>query len=163
MSEDSAHNKWWEISELVFGIPFILAIALEVLVPLAWPTGWLRLALIAPGAILIVLGIAIVVFARREFARYGEHTDPGHPTTKIMTTGIFSFSRNPLYLGIVIFIVGVALAFDLAWALIWLVPSIIACQYILIAPEERYLTAKFGEEYIRYTRSVQRWIGRSSR
>ncbi len=162
MSEDSAHNKWWEISELVFGIPFILAIALEVAVPLAWPAGWLRLALIAPGAILIVLGIGIVVAARREFVRYGEHTDPGHPTNKIMTTGVFSISRNPLYLGIVIFIVGIALAFDLVWALILLVPSMVACHYILIAPEERYLTAKFGEEYIRYSRSVQRWVGRRS-
>ncbi len=162
MSEDSAHNRWWEISELVFGIPFILAIALEVAVPLAWPAGWLRLALIAPGAILIVLGIGIVVAARREFAQYGEHTDPGHPTNKIMTTGVFSISRNPLYLGIVIFIVGIALAFDLVWALILLVPSMVACHYILIAPEERYLTAKFGEEYIRYSRSVQRWVGRRS-
>jgi protein-S-isoprenylcysteine O-methyltransferase Ste14 len=42
-----------------------------------------------------------------------------------------------------------------------LIPSLVACHYILIAPEERYLAAKFGEEYRMYSASVQRWIGRA--
>lgn len=163
MSEDSAHSKWWQISELVFGIPFLIAIVLQFAVPLTLPPGTFRPFYIAIGVILIVLGIAIVVSARREFARHGEHTDPGYATNRIMTTGVFALSRNPLYLGIVAFVAGVALAFDAPWVLVMLLPSIVACHYILIAPEERYLTAKFGEEYIRYSRSVQRWIGRSSK
>ncbi len=163
MSQDSAHNKWWQISEFVFGIPFLLAIVLQFAAPLSLPAESMRPIYTVVGVILLLMGIGIVVAARREFARHGEYTDPGHPTRQVMTTGVFSISRNPLYLGIVIFIAGVALAIDLPWALIWLVPSIVACQYILIAPEERYLTAKFGEEYIRYSRSVQRWIGRRSR
>jgi protein-S-isoprenylcysteine O-methyltransferase Ste14 len=42
-----------------------------------------------------------------------------------------------------------------------LIPSLVACHYILIAPEERYLVAKFGEEYRIYSATVQRWIGRA--
>jgi protein-S-isoprenylcysteine O-methyltransferase Ste14 len=117
-------------------------------------------ALVAGGALLSVVGISLAVLARREFAQYGQPTDPGLPTSKIISTGIFSISRNPLYLGGVFTLAGISLAFNLPWVLILLLPSIVACHYILIAPEESYLGAKFGEQYQMYTATVCRWIGR---
>ncbi|HEX8991895.1 MAG TPA: isoprenylcysteine carboxylmethyltransferase family protein [Anaerolineales bacterium] len=160
MSKDAAHESWWQISEVVFGIPFLVAIVLQFTVPLSLPVGAARLIVVVAGVALILAGIALVVQTRREFARHGENTDPGHPTRQVMTTGVFSISRNPLYLGIVIFLAGVALATNSGWVLVMLVPGIVACHYVLIAPEERYLTGKFGEEYSRYKRSVRRWVGR---
>ena len=157
---DSAHNRWWQVSEVVFGIPFLIAIALQFIVPLSLPGETARPFIIVIGALFVIAGIVVVVLARQEFAKHGERTDPGNPTHRIMTTGVFAFSRNPLYLGIVIFLAGVALAVNLPWVLIMLVPSIAACHYVLIAPEERYLAAKFGEEYAQYARTVRRWIGR---
>jgi protein-S-isoprenylcysteine O-methyltransferase Ste14 len=74
---------------------------------------------------------------------------------------VFSVSRNPIYLGAGCFLVGVALAVNLPWALVLLLPSLVACHYVLIAPEERYLVAKFGEEYRVYAATVHRWIGRA--
>jgi protein-S-isoprenylcysteine O-methyltransferase Ste14 len=56
--------------------------------------------------------------------------------------------------------VGITLAANLPWVLVLLIPALVACHYVLIAPEERYLAAKFGEEYRRYAASVHRWIGR---
>jgi protein-S-isoprenylcysteine O-methyltransferase Ste14 len=112
------------------------------------------------GALFIIMGIVLVVLARREFAKYGQPTDPGSPTSEIITTGIFSISRNPLYLGGGIILAGISLAFNLPWVLVLLLPSIIACHYILIAPEESYLAAKFGEKYHLYTATVRRWFGR---
>lgn len=67
-------------------------------------------------------------------------------------------SRNPLYLGAVGVLAGIALAGNLAWVLVMLALSIVLCQVWLIAPEERYLSASFGEEYRRYTATVRRWI-----
>ncbi len=157
---DSAHNRWWQVSEVVFGIPLLAAIVLQFVVPLSLPGKPLRPIIITVGVLLVIMGLVLVILARREFAKHGERTDPGNPTHQIMTTGVFAFSRNPLYLGIVIFLAGIALAVNLPWMLVMLVPSIIGCHIILIAPEERYLAAKFGEEYAQYTRSVQRWIGR---
>ncbi len=159
MPTDSAHERWWQISEVVFGVPLLVAVVLQFLVPVSFPWGFIGPVVIVVGVLLIVAGLALVILTRREFAKHGERTDPGNPTHHIMSTGVFAFSRNPMYLGIVIFLAGAALAFDWPWVLVMLVPSIVACHYILIAPEEQYLAAKFGEEYAWYTRSVERWVG----
>lgn len=159
-SMDAAHRSWWQTFEVVFGIPFVAAIALQLVVPLSLSGGLVAPAIILAGAALIIVGVALVVLARREFARHGQRTDPGNPTSKVVTTGVFSVSRNPLYLGGVCVLVGIALAANLLWVLVLLLPALVACHYVLIAPEERYLAAKFGEEYTRYTATVHRWIGR---
>jgi protein-S-isoprenylcysteine O-methyltransferase Ste14 len=160
MSNDVAHKSWWQIFEVVFGIPVLVAIALQLVVPISLPRGSLTPVLQLAGAILIVVGVGLAVLARREFAQYGQPTDPGLPTSKIISTGVFSISRNPLYLGGVFTLAGISLALNLPWVLILLLPSMVACHYILIAPEESYLAAKFGEQYRNYTATVHRWIGR---
>ena len=161
MSIDAAHKNWWQTFEVVFGIPFLAAIALQLAVPLSLSRGFFTPAITLAGAALIIVGTALVVLARREFARHGQPTDPGHPTSNVVTTGVFSVSRNPLYLGGVCVLVGIALAVNLPWVLVLLLPALVACHYVLIAPEERYLAAKFGEEYARYIATVHRWIGRA--
>src|SRR6266508_4647024 len=159
MSKDVAHKRWCQIFEVVFGIPFLAAIALQLAVPLSLPRAILTPAIIPGGATLIIVGAALVVLARREFAQSGQPTDPGLPTSKLVTTGVFSVSRNPLYLGGVCVLVGIALAVNLPWVLVLLLPALVACHYVLIAPEERYLATKFGEEYRLYAAIVYRWIG----
>lgn len=159
---DVAHKRWWQIFEVVFGIPVLAAIALQLAAPLSLPRG-LRTPAVIGGAILIVSGALLVVLARRELARHSQPTDPGRPTSKLVTTGVFAISRNPLYLGGVCILAGIALASDLPWVLALLLPALIACRYVLIAPEEKYLAARFGEEYHGYAASVNRWIGRAWR
>ena len=160
MSNDVAHKSWWQIFEIVFGIPFLVAIVLQRVIPISLPYGFLTLVIIPAGAILIVVSVSLVVLARRELARYGQPTDPGLPTSQIITTGVFSVSRNPLYLGGIFILAGISLALNLPWVLILLTPSTIVCHYILIVPEENYLAAKFGEQYRVYAAKVRRWIGR---
>jgi protein-S-isoprenylcysteine O-methyltransferase Ste14 len=160
MSMDVAHKSWWQVFEVVFGIPFLVANGLHLVAPLSLPSGTLMPAIVAGGATLIIVGVVLVVLARRGFARHGQPTDPGLPTGKVVTTGVFAVSRNPLYLGGVCFLVGVALALNLTWVLVLLLPAIVACHYILIVPEERYLAARFGQEYRMYAAKVHRRIGR---
>jgi protein-S-isoprenylcysteine O-methyltransferase Ste14 len=159
----AAHDRWWQTFEAVFGIPFLAAIVLHLLLPLSFPRGIPLLALMLLGVVLIIAGIALVIQARRAFAQHGQPTDPGRPTSQIITTGLFSITRNPLYLGGVCVLLGIALALNLPWVFIFLLPSVIACHIILIAPEERYLAARFGEEYRRYAAQVHRWLGRKRR
>jgi protein-S-isoprenylcysteine O-methyltransferase Ste14 len=163
MSKDVAHKRWWQTFEMVFGIPFLAAITLQLAVPLSFPRTFLTPASIPMGTALIILGVVLIVLARRAFAQHGQPTDPGLPTSKLVTTGVFSVSRNPLYLGGVCTLVGIALAVNLPWVFVLLLPALVVCHYMLITPEERYLAAKFGEEYRRYAASVHRWIGRARR
>ena len=160
MSVDSAHKSGWEIAEAVFGIPFLVSVALHFIVPISLPQGILRQVLIPVGIVFIIIGIGLVVLARRQFAHFQQPTDPGHPTTKVIKTGMFAISRNPLYLGSVLVLMGIALALNVLWALVMLLLSIILCHYILIIPEEQYLAEKFGDEYKEYAASVHRWLGR---
>lgn len=162
MAIDAAHTRWWQIFEVIFGLPFLVGIALHLALPLALPGRFLMLPILrGGGAVLIAVGVILVVLARREFAQRGQPTDPTRPTSRLVTTGVFSVSRNPLYLGGVCILVGIALILNLPWVLVLLLPALVACHYVLIAPEERYLAAKFGAEYGTYAAAVHRWIGRA--
>lgn len=160
MNMDAAHQSSWAIAEVVFGIPFLLGVALHFVAPLALPPGTVRQLLIPVGITLIVIDIGLIVLARRALARFRQPTDPGQPTSVIVTTGVFAFSRNPLYLAALLVLLGLALALNLLWAGVLLLPAVILSHYVLIVPEERYLAAKFGATYQAYTTSVRRWLGR---
>ncbi len=165
MSMDAAHKRWWQIFEVIFGMPCLAGVALQLALPVSLQRGFLAPpavlgAAVLGAAVLIVVGLIFVVLARRELAQHHQPTDPGIPTSQLVTTGVFSVSRNPLYLGGACVLAGIALAIDLPWVLVLLLPAIVACHYILILPEERYLAARFGRPYATYLASVHRWLGR---
>ena len=160
MTTDSAHKRRWQIFEVIFGVPFLAGIGLQLAVPVARPRGLHAFVIVLGGVVLVVLGLTFIVLARRELAQHGQPTDPGLPTSKLVTTGVFAISRNPLYLGGVCLLAGIALVFSLLGSFVLLLPAVVACHYLLIAPEERYLAAKFGMEYVQYAASVHRWLGR---
>jgi len=160
MASEAAHERGWQIFEVVFGIPFLAALILHWIAPLRFPPGFITPARISAGVMLMGSGLSLIILARRAFSRFGQPTDPGLPTSAIITTGVFAFSRNPLYLGGIFVLAGISLAANALWVLIMLVASIVGCHFILILPEERYLTAKFGAPYRAYMARVRRWIGR---
>jgi protein-S-isoprenylcysteine O-methyltransferase Ste14 len=160
MSVESAHKSRWAIGEVVFGIPFLVGIALHVLFPFSVPQGVLRQVLIPLGVVFILTGMGFIVSARRAFAQFRQPTDPGQPTSQVITTSVFAISRNPLYLGAALLFGGVTLMTNLLWTLATLLVSIVLCHYVLIVPEENYLAASFGEAYQAYTATVRRWLGR---
>lgn len=157
---DSAHTSKWAIGEVVLGGPFLIGIAMHFIVPWSLPPGGLQQAASVIGLALSIIGLGLIVSTRREFAAQRQPTDPGQPTSRIVTTGVFAISRNPLYLGGVSVLLGLALMLNRLWAIAMLPVSIVLCHYILIVPEERYLAAKFSAEYRAYRASVQRWLGR---
>lgn len=157
---DSAHTGGWMIGKVVFGLPFLASLALHFIWPFSIPLGGLRQGLIPAGILLGIVGMGLLVLARREFSRTGQPTDPGQPTSRVITTGVFANSTNPLYLGASLFLLGIALTFNLPWSVVMLIISMALCHYVIILPEEQYLAGKFGSEYEVYAASVNRWIGR---
>jgi protein-S-isoprenylcysteine O-methyltransferase Ste14 len=83
---------------------------------------------------------------------------PGQSTVTLLERGPFRISRNPLYLGLIIFYLGVALLARAVWAFALLPAGILALWWGAILPEERYLRSTFGAEYLAYQRRVHRWL-----
>ncbi|HEU4618039.1 MAG TPA: isoprenylcysteine carboxylmethyltransferase family protein [Gammaproteobacteria bacterium] len=115
-------------------------------------------ALVALGAVLIVLGLALSIAVVRVFGRAGTPVPPYKPTTRFVSDGPYRYSRNPDYLGQTMTYVGIALVLNTAWPLVLLPLVVVAVQLGVVAREERYLEAKFGQEYRDYKERVRRWI-----
>ena len=76
----------------------------------------------------------------------------------VMLVGLSSFSRNPMYLSLAIFLVAFAIYLENATALLVIPLFIWSINYLQIQPEEQMLEQKFGEEYLVYKKSVRRWV-----
>jgi len=83
---------------------------------------------------------------------------PGGATRVVLERGPFRLSRNPLYVGLIVLDVALALLWPSAWALIAVPVGIGLLFWGAVAPEERYLSSKFGAEYDDYRRRVRRWL-----
>lgn len=109
-------------------------------------------------ALCFAAALVLVATAFVRFRAAGTHVEPWRPTTAIVKTGVYRFTRNPMYLAMTLAYLGVALLADSGIAITLLVPLLICVHYGVIVREERYLARKFGAEYETYKASVRRWI-----
>jgi len=107
---------------------------------------------------LSIVGVAIVIPGRRALLAAGTNVDPALPTTAIVTTGPYRFSRNPLYVGLPLFYLGLTSVFNTWWGVILLVPILAIMHWGVIRREERYLEQRFGEPYRQYCARVRRYL-----
>ena len=89
-----------------------------------------------------------------------EHTTvlPFGGTSQLVTSGVYRFTRNPMYVGMSFAYAGLALSLNTVWCLLFLPVALVSVYVLAIRPEERYLSRKFGEQYHRYSKKVRRWI-----
>lgn len=112
---------------------------------------WLGYILIAAG--LIASGVAFLQFMRARTA-----VIPYWPATQVVSTGVYRFTRNPMYVGATLMYVGGAFVINSFWPLL-LLPLVLALmQRGVIYREEAYLERKFGAEYLAYKERVRRWL-----
>jgi protein-S-isoprenylcysteine O-methyltransferase Ste14 len=140
---------------LAWGLALIAGLALHGLVPLPFlpanmPAG-------AIGAIVFVLALALFAWAIVTITREGSNVPTNQPTTTIVESGPYRFTRNPIYLAMFLALIGFTIAFDTLWLLMTLVPFALVIRYGVVAREEAYLEHKFGDVYRRYCSRVRRW------
>jgi protein-S-isoprenylcysteine O-methyltransferase Ste14 len=109
-------------------------------------------------AILLVLWLLLAVAAVRQFALSKNTLMTIRPATSLQTSGIYAFSRNPMYLSLLLLYSGLAIFFGNWWTVMLLPLLIITVQFYVINREERYLHAAFGDAYAACQRRVRRWI-----
>ena len=106
----------------------------------------------------IALSFVLFGFVLREFSRSNTSIDHRKPTSEIISTGPFRHSRNPVYVSMTLFVIGVAIAVDSFWGLLMAIPAVLITHQFVVLREEAYLAHKFGDEYRRYKQNVRRWI-----
>jgi len=110
------------------------------------------------GTIVTVLAIALFVSAVRTLRAAGTPIPGNRPTTTIVRTGPYRFSRNPIYLAFSLVQLGLSLWVNSLVLLITLIPAVALMWLVVIPREERYLEARFPSEYSPYKASVRRWL-----
>lgn len=139
---------------LIYVGPLIAGLLLDRWVPIGGlPSG--------PARLLGTFGLvafSIVVFAVVAFRRAGTRPEPWKPTTALVTSGPYRFTRNPMYLGFTLLYLGLALWFGGYWTLMLLPPVLVVMIHGVIRREEAYLSRLFGTEYDDYRQRVRRWL-----
>ena len=110
------------------------------------------------GFALVVIGFLFGLGAVLAFRRARTTLDPYHPVSSIVTSGIYRFSRNPIYFGFLLMVIGIPLNTGTYWGIILAPIFILLCNKLVIEREETYLEKKFGKTYTSYMSSVRRWL-----
>jgi protein-S-isoprenylcysteine O-methyltransferase Ste14 len=141
---------------LAWGLSVIAGVVLDRLAPLPfvpaeWSAAWL-------GATVFFLALALFAWAIVTITRAGSNVPTNRPTTTIVESGPYRFTRNPIYLGMFLGLIGLAIWFDSLWLLMVLVPFALVVRYGVVAREEAYLERRFGDVYRGYRSRVRRWL-----
>jgi protein-S-isoprenylcysteine O-methyltransferase Ste14 len=110
------------------------------------------------GGILIVCGAVLSGSAILEFKGMGTTVRPDRAASTLVVVGPYRITRNPMYLGLALVYLGMAIADQSVWAVMLLPVVLTIIQRRVIEPEEAFLERRFGTSYIRYKENVRRWI-----
>lgn len=112
----------------------------------------------AIGWVLVLLGLGIMLWAIATFWRHRTSAIPHRPASCLVCVGPYARSRNPMYLGLSIAYIGLALLTGILWPVV-LLPLVLTILVLLVVRrEERYLADAFGTEYAAYRARVRRWM-----
>ena len=126
-----------------------------------WPQWQISLPMqFGLGVLSAIIGTSLGITALFQFRQARTTAHPPEPkrTRRIVTNGIYRFTRNPMYLGIVFTLLAWALWLGNLAGLLGLIFFMVYLTYFQIKPEERILQEKFGSEYILYKQNVRRWL-----
>lgn len=136
-------------------IHIVIAYLLGYFFPLPFSSpqavGWVGLGISA-------LGLILGLMAIYEFKRVRTTTDAHGSVKSIVSSGIYRFTRNPIYLGFVLMLIGLPLNIGSYWGIILVPVLVISMNKVVIEKEEVYLEKKFGKAYADYRSRVRRWM-----
>ncbi len=112
----------------------------------------------ALGSILILGAITILQLGVSTFAEGGEALRPSTPSRQLFTKGVYAYTRNPIYVAMMLLGGGLGFATLNLWTILMTFMAGVIINYLVIKPEERYLEDRFGVEYEDYKKRVRRWM-----
>ena len=112
------------------------------------------------GSIMIISGFIIILSAIILFKKYKTTITPLNPSnaTKLITGGIYKFSRNPMYLGLLLVLLGISSMINIIGGFLFIPLFILYLNLFQIIPEENAMVDLFKDEFLDYKKNVRRWI-----
>jgi protein-S-isoprenylcysteine O-methyltransferase Ste14 len=141
---------------IALALAFVAGLGVDWIYPLPFVPSGVPHAWVGVG--LFVLGLALLVWAAMTFRRAGTQVQTHKPSSTIVEVGPYRFTRNPIYTGMFLGLVGLAIGFNTLWLLATLLPFYLVIRYGVVAREEAYLERKFGTVYLGYKSRVRRWL-----
>ena len=139
---------------LIYALPLLAGLGLQHYWPRAViPAAWAGLF----GPLVTALGL-IGLPAVLAFRRMGTPPEPWRPSTALVLTGPYRFTRNPMYLGFTLLYLGISLWVNSLWPLLFLPLILVVMVRGVIVREEAYLDRRFGDTYRTYRATVRRWL-----
>jgi protein-S-isoprenylcysteine O-methyltransferase Ste14 len=147
--------KWIDLPPVWLAMFVVVAVAVGRSGRFGAPFGdWADL----PGSLLIGSGLCLMVLAAIQMARHRTTIIPHREADALVTSGIFGLSRNPIYLGDALVLLGVVLIAGSLPALLLVPAFMLVIRQRFILPEEARLSRRFGAEFDTYARRVRRWL-----
>lgn len=139
---------------------FVIAFGIAVLIGTYWPVALSPVpdVLRTVGTFTIVAGLILALSLVGAFLIRRTTLNPFAEPSVFIAAGPYRFSRNPMYLSVIIIYIGATLLFGSLWPLITLAAPLLILALAVIPYEEARMTAAFGESYQRYSQRVRRWI-----
>ena len=155
-NSDSNHPKIIAPPPRLYICTFLIGVALHIIYPDTITDEKITTAIIGTALALISVGLVTWSFATMRSAKTSPN--PYQPSAALVTQGPFKFSRNPIYVVMTGFYVGIAIIVNSAWILLLVMPLLALMQWGVIKREEIYLAKLFGETYTTYKTCVRPWL-----
>ena len=110
------------------------------------------------GTVFILLSFVLIYFSVKSFRNYQEDPNPTTSSNVLITSGIFKYTRNPMYLALTLFQFGIGASLSFIHICLMSFVTIVILHYFVVKKEERYLTDKFGKSYTAYLSNTRRWL-----
>ena len=138
---------------------YFAAIVIGLVLGFVWPFAFLPRGFATPlGSVLVVIAVMLFFFSTAKFRAAGTPVPGNRPTTAIVRTGPYRYSRNPIYVAFTLLQLGLAAWTNDLWLIATLMVAIALMSTVVIPREEKYLERKFGSKYLDYKAKVRRWI-----
>jgi protein-S-isoprenylcysteine O-methyltransferase Ste14 len=139
-------------------IIFLGSILVGIALNWAWPFHFMPRNVGLLGPLVTVCAVALFLLSYREFRAAGTSVRGSTRSTTIVRTGPYRFSRNPIYLAFILFVLGLSVWLNNVWLLVTLVPAVGVIAMIVIPREETFLDRNFPDQYSSYKAAVRRWF-----
>ncbi len=156
MHNDRPNRLPWP--PMIYLAAVAIGLVVDVNFPLPWVTGPFTTVLQVMGAVVGLGALILDVVTVKTFRDHQTTILPHKGATNLITSGPFAWSRNPIYLGNTLLVLGVGLYFGKLWLVILAPIAAFITQKLAIEREEQHLQAKFGVAWMEYASKVRRWF-----